>query len=127
LLISAGTASVSGQGGENYLEIPKMTGKINFDGICDEPLWDNLSNIPMTMFKPNHGSKPTERSDIFVTFDDEYLFIGARLSYQNGSTIRSTTKKKGMAPKEAAIISASCSTLSMTMKTPYVLRPILQD
>jgi hypothetical protein len=94
LLISAGTASVSGQGGENYLEIPKMTGKINFDGICDEPLWDNLSNIPMTMFKPNHGSKPTERSDIFVTFDDEYLFIGARLSYQNGSTIRSTTKKR---------------------------------
>jgi hypothetical protein len=88
------TVSVSGQSGENYLEIQKVTGKINFDGICDEPLWDNLSKIPMTMFKPNHGSKPSERSDISVTFDDEYFYIGARLYYQNGSTIRSTTKKR---------------------------------
>ena len=94
LLISAGTTSVSGQPGENLLVIHKVTGKINFDGICDEPLWDNLPKIPMTMFKPNHGSKPSERSDIFVTFDDEYFYIGARLYYQNGSTIRSTTKKR---------------------------------
>jgi hypothetical protein len=71
-----------------------MTDNINFDGFCDEPLWDNLTGLPMTMFKPNHGSQPTERSDVFVTFDDEYLYIGARLSYQNGSTIRSTTKKR---------------------------------
>lgn len=94
LLISVVTASVSGQPGENYLEIQKVTGKINIDGICNEPLWDNLSKIPMTMFKPNHGSKPSERSDIFVTFDDEYFYIGARLYYENGSTIRSTTKKR---------------------------------
>lgn len=94
LLISAVTASVSGQPGENYLEIQKVTGKINIDGICNEPLWDNLSKIPMTMFKPNHGSMPSERSDIFVTFDDEYFYIGARLYYENGSAIRATTKKR---------------------------------
>ena len=94
LLISALTISASGQSGEDYLEIKKMVGKINFDGICNEPLWENLSKIPMTMFKPNHGSRPSERSDIFVTFDDEYFYIGARLYYENGSTIRSTTKKR---------------------------------
>ncbi len=94
LLISLTILSVSGQAGENYLEIQKMTGKINFDGICNEPLWDSLSKIPMTMFKPNHGSRPSERSDVFVTFDDEYFYIGARLYYENGSTIRSTTKKR---------------------------------
>ena len=93
-MISVGIASVSGQTGEKYLEIKKMTDKINFDGICDEPLWDNLPGIPMFMFKPNHGSEPSERSDVFVTFDDEYLYIGARLYYQNGSVIRSTTKKR---------------------------------
>jgi len=94
LLISAVTASVSGQSGENYLEIQKVTGTITIDGICNELVWDNLTKIPMTMFKPNHGSKPSERSDIFVTFDDEYFYIGARLYYQNGSTIRATTKKR---------------------------------
>ncbi|MBK6966471.1 MAG: hypothetical protein IPH20_21890 [Bacteroidales bacterium] len=66
-LISATITSVSGQAGENYLEIQKVNGEINFDGICNEPLWDNLPLVPMTMFKPNHGSKPTERSDVFVT------------------------------------------------------------
>ncbi|MBK9390577.1 MAG: carbohydrate binding family 9 domain-containing protein [Bacteroidetes bacterium] len=93
-LISATITSVSGQAGENYLEIQKVNGEINFDGICNEPLWDNLPLVPMTMFKPNHGSKPSERSDVFVTFDDEYLLIGARLYYENGSIIRSTTKKR---------------------------------
>ncbi|MGE5406324.1 MAG: DUF5916 domain-containing protein [Methanosarcina sp.] len=94
LLISATITSVWGQDDEEYLEIRKMTGKINFDGICDEPVWDSLSSIPMIMFKPNYGSRPSERSDIFVSFDDEYLYAGARLYYQNGSTIRSTTKKR---------------------------------
>jgi hypothetical protein len=94
LLISFSLSSVSGQAGEDYLEIRKMSGKIEFDGICNEELWNTLPLIPMTMFKPNYGSKPTERSDVFITFDDEYLYIGARLYYQNGSTIRSTTKKR---------------------------------
>jgi hypothetical protein len=93
-LISSGVTSVSAQAGENYLEIQKMNGKINFDGICNETLWDSLPSIPMTMFKPNHGSKPSERSDVFVTFDDEFFYLGARLYYQNGGTIRSTTKKR---------------------------------
>jgi hypothetical protein len=92
--LSALTAGVSGQADEDYLEIKKLTGKINFDGFCNEPVWDSLPPVEMTMFKPSHGSKPTERSDVFVTFDDEFLYIGARLYYQNGSIIRSTTKKR---------------------------------
>lgn len=94
LLFSAWATPVSGQADENCLVIEKVTGKIDFDGICNELLWDRLPKIPMTMFKPNHGSKPSERSDIFVTFDDEFFYLGARLYYQNGSTIRSTTKKR---------------------------------
>lgn len=86
--------SVSGQDFENYLEIQRMTDKINFDGICDEAAWDGLLNLPMTMFKPNHGSNPSEKSEVFVSFDDEYFYVGARLYYQNGSIIRSTTKKR---------------------------------
>lgn len=83
-----------GQAGENYLEIRRMPGRISFDGICNEAAWDNLPNIPLTMFKPNHGSRPTERTDLFVSFDDENFYVGARLYYQNGSVLRSTTKKR---------------------------------
>ena len=94
VLFFATISSVSGQTGEDYLEIQKLNGKINFDGICNEPAWESLPVIPMTMFKPHFGSKPSERSDVFVTFDEEYFYVGARLYYQNGSTIRSTTKKR---------------------------------
>lgn len=90
----ASITSVSGQAGETYLEIPRIKGNVVFDGICNEASWDSIPGIPMTMFKPNHGSSPTERSDIFVSFDDEYFYVGARLYYQNGSTIRSTSKKR---------------------------------
>jgi hypothetical protein len=75
-------------------QIVKTTEKMNFDGICDEALWDNLEMFPMRMFRPNHEAQPTERSEIFATFDDEFFYLGARLFYENGAKIVVTTKKR---------------------------------
>ena len=80
--------------GQPYLEIRKTTQKLIFDGICTEPLWDGLETIPMSMFRPNHGDNPTQRSEVFITFDEKYIYVGARLYYSDGASPSVTTKKR---------------------------------
>ncbi len=76
------------------LTIQKTSGEIVFDGVLDEPAWDRLTNIPLSMYRPHHGNEPTEDSEIFVTFDDEYFYLGARMWYTHGGVMRATTKKR---------------------------------
>jgi hypothetical protein len=67
---------------------------IIFDGVCDEPAYDHLNPLPVRMYRPNHGSDPTEKSEIFVTFDEKYFYLSARMYYTNGGEISATTKKR---------------------------------
>ena len=83
-----------GEDEDEPFEIYKTREKIHFDGICDESLWDNTNQIKAQMFRPNHGQDPSERTEIFVTFDDEYFYLAGRLHYTNGARIISTTKKR---------------------------------
>ena len=94
LFIFFPAVALNGNGLEEKWQISKTADALNFDGICDEILWDNTKILPMEMFRPNHGAKPTERSEIFVTFDDNYFYVGARLYYENGAKITVTTKKR---------------------------------
>jgi len=94
ILLFFGKGLIYADEGEDLLKIEKINGEVVFDGICDEPAYDYLVPLPVKMYRPNHGSEPTERSEIFITFDDEYLYMVARLYYSNGGVIRATTKKR---------------------------------
>lgn len=79
---------------DELFEIYKAEEKINFDGICNEALWDTVEPLQAYMFRPNHGQEPSEKTEIFVTFDDEYFYLAGRLYYTNGARVISTTKKR---------------------------------
>ena len=81
-------------GANGPIQIEKSTNKLNFDGLCDEDFWNSLDPIEMQMYRPNHGSKPTEHSEIFVTFDDKYFYLGGRLHYSSKASVKATTKKR---------------------------------
>jgi len=76
------------------LTVAKMSGSINFDGICSPEEWDQYEMIPLRMFQPYHDQEPSERSDVFVAYDASYFYISARLYYENGATISSVSKKR---------------------------------
>ena len=94
LLIALPVALTFGNENDGILEIHKTRESLLFDGICDEALWEQADLFPMAMFRPNHGQEVSERSEIFVTFDDDYLYLGARLYYENGANLTVTTKKR---------------------------------
>ena len=74
--------------------INKLTLPFNFDGIPDEEAWISIVPFKMTMHSPVFGKEPSEESDIRISFDDKYLYVGAKLYYQDPGMIRSASFKR---------------------------------
>jgi len=80
--------------GGDAISIPHNSGEINFDGIPDEAFWQSAQTFNLETFSPNYKAIPTENSTIYISYDDEYLWIGAMLDYRDPANIVSTSKKR---------------------------------
>ncbi len=54
-------------------------GSILIDGILSEPAWSAPGESGFTQSDPLDGQPPTERTEVWVAFDKEYLYLAARL------------------------------------------------
>ncbi|NGP89905.1 carbohydrate binding family 9 domain-containing protein [Fodinibius halophilus] len=72
------------------ITLPRLQGSIELDGMPDETAWQKIDPLPMTMYLPESGQQPTEKSDIKVGYTDDYLYIGARLYDSEPSKIQTT-------------------------------------
>ena len=79
---------------QNGVQIKTLTGEINFDGNVSEPEWKLNQNFPLAMHFPVFNNPPTENSEVYITFDNNYLWVGAILHYNNISNLVSTSKKR---------------------------------
>ncbi|MDH5805365.1 MAG: carbohydrate binding family 9 domain-containing protein [Gemmatimonadota bacterium] len=68
-----------------------MTGPVTLDGVLDEPAWQGLESLPITMHAPTFGAPITERTEIMVAYDESYLYLAGRLYDSDPSGVRSTT------------------------------------
>ncbi len=58
----------------------RATAGISIDGILDEPSWQGQHGVSaFTQREPDQGSAPTERTLVFMAFDNEAIYVGARL------------------------------------------------
>jgi hypothetical protein len=76
------------------LVIQRLNGPIKLDGLTDEPAWENLEPLPHIEHAPNFGKEPSERTVVFVAFDDDYFYLAARLYVSDPSFIQGPTKKR---------------------------------
>jgi Domain of unknown function (DUF5916)/Carbohydrate family 9 binding domain-like len=90
-LIILGPAELASQ---ESLKISKISGQMNFDGKPDEDAWNNTTIFPLTVSTPNYGTEPTEKSEIMVAYDQDYLWVGARLFSTDPENVTSTSKKR---------------------------------
>jgi len=52
---------------------------INIDGELNEKIWDGKGYSDFIMSDPHDGEKPTEKSEVWVAYDDKNLYVAARL------------------------------------------------
>ena len=79
---------------QETVKIQRLTSTIEFDGIPNESAWETLGNFQLTMHRPNFGNQPSEKSDVSIGYDDEFLWIGASLYMDDASKIYAATKKR---------------------------------
>lgn len=68
---------------------------VNLDGKLEESFWKQLT--PITNFRqqePAEGGIPSERTEIYVVYDAENLYIGAKLFDSNPSGILASQKRR---------------------------------
>ena len=79
---------------QDAIIIEANSGAVDFNGIPDESFWQNAKQFDLIMHAPNYKAEPSENSQVFITYDDNYLWVGAFLEYKDPSKIVSTSKKR---------------------------------
>jgi len=76
------------------LVLPRLSGPITLDGYSDEPAWQAIEPLPLTAFMPIYRGTPTERTEIRVAYDDNYLYVAGRMYDSEPHLIQATTYKR---------------------------------
>jgi len=73
----------------------RLTGAIDIDGNLSEPAWQ--SAVPITQFRqyqPNEGAPASLPTEVRLLYDDEALYIGARLTEPNARSVRAPLARR---------------------------------
>lgn len=55
--------------------LPRLTGPIRVDGRSDDPAWQSIPPLPLTVYLPTYRGAATERTVARVAYDDEALYV----------------------------------------------------
>lgn len=82
---------------QNYIKAYQLTSsqEIRFDGRVDETVWERIN--PATGFKqqePNEGAPATEKTEVRIAYDEDYLYLGVILYDSDPSGIKATQKRR---------------------------------
>lgn len=79
---------------KNQYVLTKINASITLDGFSDEEAWKSIQQLPVVQHTPNFGSNPSERTEILVTYDNDYLYVAGRLYDSEPSKILATSLQR---------------------------------
>jgi hypothetical protein len=82
------------QDSAEQVRIPRLSGSVTLDGRVEEEAWESAASLPVVMQRPEFGGPPTERTEILIGFDNDFIYIGARLSDSEPEKIQAPSKKR---------------------------------
>ncbi len=88
LLATLLAGSIASAQSTNTLVLPRLQGPIQLDGLSDEPAWQAVEPLPLTQHQPVFEGTPTERTEIRIAYDDEYLYASGRFYDSDPGGIR---------------------------------------
>lgn len=74
--------------------IPRISGPIQIDGLVDEAAWEAIEPLPAVMSSPSFGAPPSERTELRLGYDDNYLYASGRMHDRSPGRIQSTSLKR---------------------------------
>jgi len=76
------------------ITIQRIGSPVELDGVSNEFAWEGIKSLPIVMRTPIFGSEPSERTEILLGYDDDYLYVAGRLYDSDPSKIQATSFKR---------------------------------
>lgn len=57
----------------------RVDGEVKIDGLLDEAVWQRRGQTDFLQSDPQDGTQPTEKTEVWVAYDDNALYVAARL------------------------------------------------
>ena len=74
--------------GKATVVLTRLDAAIVLDGRSDEAAWEAVDPLPMTVFEPVYRGDASERTEIRVAYDDDYVYVAGRLYDSDPSGVR---------------------------------------
>jgi len=89
-------ASGSGKSAsEKVVPAYKITNlNINLDGKLTEPIWKSTSVNEFTQKDPNEGKPASEKTNVWIAYDNEYIYVAAKLFDSKPESIDASLSRK---------------------------------
>ncbi len=55
--------------------LPRLQGEIQVDGRSDDPAWQAVAPLPMAVYLPAYGARPTERTEARIGYDADAIYV----------------------------------------------------
>lgn len=82
------------QGKNTRCVLPRIKGPVKLDGLSNEPAWQGIKSLPMVMHAPVFRGELSERTEVLVAYDDEYLYAAGRCFDSEPEKILAYSKKR---------------------------------
>ncbi|MDW3652337.1 MAG: DUF5916 domain-containing protein [Bacteroidia bacterium] len=76
------------------LQAQKIDHQIILDGKVTEQEWANVEIIPLSQKVPNAGDPPTQKTEIRLAYDEDYLYLSGRMFDSEVDKIVANSKKR---------------------------------
>ncbi len=73
------------------VDVQRLGGPVELDGMSDEAAWAGVEPLAITMYEPEFRGASDRRIQVLVAYDDEALYMAARLYHDDLSRIRALT------------------------------------
>ena len=73
------------------IEITRLDGPINIDGLSNEPAWQRVPAWLPVQYEPDNGADPTEKTEFLVAYDADHIYFALRGYDSNPEGIRANT------------------------------------
>jgi hypothetical protein len=77
-----------GVNSDGRMQLARIDAAIELDGFSREQAWQQIDPLPLTMHIPTFRAPLTERSEIRIAHDDDYIYVSGRLFDTEPSGIR---------------------------------------
>lgn len=79
--------------GQDPLLIPKVE-NLTFDGQLEEAFWSELHTFSFIKYQPTYSKEPTQKLQVYLVYDSEYLYLAGRLFVSDPDFIRGQSYKR---------------------------------